>query len=297
MKKVLYIDLHHLAWRAAFAYQNLSYDGKPIGLIYGCLYLLGRYRKEYPLHHTVCCLDAGYKRRERESNAAVKEGIIPESYKENRKKDKDDHYAEMRDDVERQMAILRKVLEWTVIQQVKVPGFEADDVIASYVLNSQFPSVIITSDRDYFQLLEEGVVVDDQLHNRLWDLDSFRDEFGLRAPSQWIDCGALSGDSSDNIFGVPGIGEKWAVKFIKEHGSWRKVVDYFKAMPEALRPKKGQAIVEYEKRIELAFSLKKMDDDVCVPPLQPHPSNREELEKYFRSVEFTSLKDSLNFLT
>lgn len=226
--KYLLIDGNNLAVRAAFANEGLkNADGIPTGVHYGVFQSLINLRQKFPSYNTLIAWDGKSKRRMAESTEAVTKGIIPEAYKENRKKDE---MPQPLKDFYKQAPFLQKGIGQTGLPQIRLPEFEADDVIASYVAalkSSAEDIVMVTSDKDYYQLLDTNV--------RLWDgmkmsevlYDTWKGEWGIE-PSQWVDVGALMGDDGDNIFGVPGWGEKTATKAIKKYGTWEKALEAYR---------------------------------------------------------------------
>jgi len=296
-QKYLFVDLPHLAHRCAYAQQDLTYNDKPVGMMYGVFRSLYKYRQMFPLYHIVLAKDAGHLRRDQESRDAVSKGIIPETYKENRvKKPKDLVKWQM----EQQWDDLDRGLRLTSCQLVIKEGFEADDVIASYVLGCSNSCVIITSDHDYYQLLEPGVVIQDDLRNKKITFKTLQENYGLDAAVQWVDVGALEGDTSDNIFGVPGVGEKTATKLIAEHKSVKNLLEYLHEQMKQGKtlPKKQQAILEYEERVHVAYSLKQMDVDIeGLPELSVRAGFSNEYKEFLEEFGFNSLIKSIDALT
>ena len=123
-----------------------------------------------------------------------------------------------------QLPLIREVLEALDITQIEAPGFEADDVISTLVgkaTSEGWKVIVVTGDRDSFQLIDDDTTVmytrrgisDTVMADEAW----IRERYGI-APTQYLDYAALRGDSSDNLPGVPGVGEKTATKLIAEHG-------------------------------------------------------------------------------
>jgi len=106
-----------------------------------------------------------------------------------------------------------------------VDGYEADDVIGSYceLLKKENKVVTVTSDHDYYQLLDDNVCMWDGMKIEYMTKSSFEEEYGITT-KQHVDVGAFMGDKSDNIFGVPGWGLKTALKRIKKRGTWEQVL-------------------------------------------------------------------------
>lgn len=347
--KYLLIDGNNLAVRAAFANEGLkNADGIPTGVHYGVFQSLINLRQKFPNHKILIAWDGKSKRRMLESTQAVASGIIPEAYKENRKKDE---MPQPLKDFYTQAPFLQKGIGQTGLAQIRLYDFEADDVIASYAKALKVISedvVLVTSDKDYYQLLDQNV--------RLWDgmkmaeitYDNWKSEWGIE-PAQWADVGALMGDDGDNIFGVPGWGEKTATKVIKKFETWKKALEaYHKTYEKARKDypdlkdapngdvqfaylknkksEKGRFIypeitfdmpytgvllafdqdqidaskteimaLMFEKRVELAYSLKKMDDVIDeLPEFEKNPLNREKLNEYFDFYDITTLQGAID---
>lgn len=299
-EKYVFVDLNHLAHRSAYVHQDLTHGSLPVGMMYGVFKSLMKFKRTFPVSHIVLAWDAGHDRRDKESLEGVSQGIVPEAYKENRLKTRGDEKDLVKWQMEQQWDLLHEGLSYTSCQQVQKKGYEADDVICSYVLGCQNSSVIITSDKDYYQLLEPGVSIHDPVHGKEMNLDAFQEEFGLTAPQQWVDVGALSGDTSDNIFGVPGIGEKTAIKLIVEHKSLNNLFKYLHEQKSSgiTLPKRQQAILDHEERVKLAFSLKEMDENIPnLPPLKYCAGDPEKLLRFFERFEFESLYTAVRKLT
>ena len=153
----------------------------------------------------IICWDGGYDERLRISSESVEAGLIQKSYKQERRESHD-----IEDEEEKKMSI---------------KGEEADDIIGSYSVKyaNDFDEILlVTTDKDYFQLLTEKVRIYNSGKNEYRDLQYLKSEYNLDSGAQWIDVGALAGESgptSDTIYGVQGIGYKTAAKLIAEYGS------------------------------------------------------------------------------
>jgi len=226
--KYLLIDGNNLACRCAFANQELtSHDGTSTSVHYGFLNSLIALKEQYTNYQFLIVWDGKSKRRIREASAAVEQRLIASGYKENRDKE---NMPQPLLDFHIQSPYLKKGLYQTGIPQIRLEDFEADDVIASYCkfLKDHYV-VIVTSDKDYFQLLDSHVEMWDGMKQKLFTADVFKKEYGIE-PLQHVDCGALMGDSGDNIFGVPGWGEKTALEAIQKHGTWQAVIEHLKGL-------------------------------------------------------------------
>ena len=250
--KLLIIDGNNLAIRSAFANGELSANvidenkeihpddvldsGErfPTGVFHGFFRSIAMLKRKYPDHYVSVVWDGGNTRRKKLTTPAVSEGLIPEGYKDNRIAE------EPKKEIVnflKQKEPLRKAISLTNIPQIVVAGEEADDVAASYVskyLDVADEIVLYTTDKDYYQLLAPNVVV-------LRDADtvteaSFKGIYGID-PKKWVDVGGFMGDDGDNIFGVPGWGEKTSIATIQQNGSFELAYEAFHKECDGLRLK------------------------------------------------------------
>ena len=180
------------------------------------------------------CWDGGYDERLRISSEAVASGLIPKAYKQERREAHDIEDEEEKKKAQeflRQMRRARELTNFTVVSQLWMNGEEADDLIGSLSVKYQddFDEILlVTTDKDYFQLLNDKTKIYNSGKNEFRDLSYLKQEYDLDNAAQWIDVGALAGESgasSDTIYGVPGIGYKTAAKLIAQYGTLDKLVD------------------------------------------------------------------------
>ena len=279
-RKLLLIDAYSLVYRAFFALPPLSMSsGQPVSAAYGFDRMLNRVLKMEKPTHVVACFDAGIP--------AARLEAVPQ-YKAQR--------PEMPDDLRSQFPIVRRILETLAIPIVEIEGEEADDCIATLAVRAgadAMQSVIVSGDLDLLQLVGDHctVVVTRRGITDMtrFDVAAVKERFGL-APEQLPDYRGLKGDPSDNLPGVPGIGEKTAAKLIAQFGSLENVLAHAdeitpKRIAELLRTHAAQARayrdVSRAKR-DLAIELS-WDASVYRPP----PADR--LNDLYRSLEFRSL--------
>ena len=176
----------------------------------------------------VVCWDGGYNERMRISSQAVADGIVPKSYKQERREAREMEDAEQAlqsQSFVNQIKMSKEILSNTIVAQSSVQGEEADDVIGSLAKKycSQYDKVLlVTTDRDYYQLLDKNIVIYNSGKNEYKDLSFLKKEYNLSSGQQWVDVGALAGESgasSDTIYGVPGIGYLTAAKLIAQYGT------------------------------------------------------------------------------
>jgi 5'-3' exonuclease len=235
--KYLLIDGNNLAIRCAFANEGLKNQiGISTGVHFGILKSLIGLKKKFYDFQFLIAWDSKSKRRMEESRIGVDKGLIPSLYKDNRKKG--DDLPEAIADFYKESDFIKKGIDTLGIPQIMIEGYEADDVIASYAkkLGSENKVIIVTSDRDYWQILSDNVSLWDGMKNIEITKQSWEQEYGLDV-NQVVDMGAFVGDSGDNIFGVPGWGEKTAIKEIRKYGSMEKILDEYKNRYSSLRVK------------------------------------------------------------
>jgi DNA polymerase-1 len=282
--KLVLIDGSNLCFREYFSKKNLSHKGRAVEVIYGGFRSLISYHKKWSDHFRIICWEGGYARRLAESEEGVRKGIIPSSYKQNRRDKRNEPDAEDLTSLFEQIEIFEAMLEKTKTLQVRAKGYEADDVINSYAewaIRHGGEVIIVSSDKDFFQCIQKGVKVYDAMSKEMWDLERFEMEFGY-SPHLWVDKGAIEGEigpSKDNIFGVDGWGRVYANRYVAEHGNIDSILKFLKDKEK--RGKREDVFIEQEERLRLAKSLKRMD---IVPDL-PMPRIKRALnEKDVRSM-------------
>ena len=215
--RLLLLDGHSLAYRAFFALpvENFSTTtGQPTNAVYGFTSMLVNVIREEKPTHIAVAFDV--------SRNTFRSEMFPE-YKANRESSPEAF--------KNQVPLIEEVLSALGVKILKVDGFEADDIIATLKKQAeadQYEVLIVTGDRDSFQLVDEHTTV---LYPRkgMSDLarmtpDAVLEKYGL-TPTQYPDFAALRGDPSDNLPGIPGVGEKTATKWIVEYGSLANLID------------------------------------------------------------------------
>ncbi|MDP9101756.1 MAG: DNA polymerase I [Actinomycetota bacterium] len=283
--RLLLLDGHSLAYRAFFALpvENFSTTtGQPTNAVYGfTAMLINVLRDEHPSHVAVAW-DLGQPTFRHEAFT---------EYKANR--------AETPADFRGQVSLAMEVLEALRVPMVSAPGFEADDVIATLAVEAEsegFEVLIVTGDRDSFQLVSDRVTV---LYNsrgvsdmRRMTPDAVREKYGL-SPEQYPDFAALRGDPSDNLPGIAGLGEKTATKLIQQFGD----LDGLVAHVDEVKGKVGDALRANVAQVVRNRMLTELRRDV---PLHVHPHDlrlgqwdRDEVHKVFDALQFRVLRERL----
>ncbi|MFB7086683.1 DNA polymerase I [Streptomyces sp. NPDC056296] len=251
--RLMLMDGHSLAYRAFFALPAENFTtatGQPTNAIYGFASMLANtLRDEAPTHFAVA-FDVSRKTwRSQEFT----------EYKANRSKTPDEFKG--------QVELIGELLDAMHVQRFAVDGFEADDVIATLATQAEaegFDVLIVTGDRDSFQLVSEHTTV---LYptKGVSELTRFTPEkvfekYGL-TPAQYPDFAALRGDPSDNLPGIPGVGEKTAAKWINQFGSFADLVERV----EEVKGKAGQNLRDHLESVKLNRRLTELERRVELP--------------------------------
>jgi len=207
--------------------------------------------------------------------------------------------AEAPDEFRQQLPLIKEVLDTLGVPTIAIEGHEADDAIATLALRAVeqgMEAVIVTADRDFFQIVRPGIRV---MFNRKgisdivdYDERAVEERFGL-PPEKYLDYVALKGDPSDNIPGVPGVGEKTASRLVQEHGTVEAVL----ANADSLKPKLSESIKAAGDQLMINKELARLqteldleiDPDGCVLGSR----DDEAVRRLFNSLEFRTLLERL----
>ncbi len=209
-----------------------------------------------------------------------------EDYKSNR--------PPMADDMAVQIPKVKEILEALNIKILEKEGYEADDLMGTLAKTAEskgYNVVLVTGDKDFRQLLSPRVQMWDTMRDKVTTHEDLKKEYGLD-PSQFVDVMGLAGDSGDNIPGVNGVGEKTAIKLIKQFGSLEGVLEHLdkvkgKKLKENLSRCKDSAILSKELvRIDCHVPL-----EIDLEDLELGDPDREKLSQIFRDLEFKELWD------
>jgi DNA polymerase-1 len=275
-KKLFLIDGNSLLYRSYYAIQRLSTSqGFPTNAIYGFVNMLRKLiDKETPQYLGVVFDVKGPTVR----HSAFKD------YKAHRKP--------MPEDLEVQVPVVKKVIKALNIPCFEFASYEADDVLASLARKAsaqEIHSVIVTTDKDLFQLVNKTTTVFNPAKEIYLDEKKVKEFFGV-FPSQVVDVLALWGDPSDNIPGVPGIGEKTSKALINEHGSLENLLQ---SLDRLKNPRLKEKIKQNLEKLELSKTLVTIEKELGLKfnleELRLSDPNYEEITRLFRELEFTSL--------
>jgi DNA polymerase I len=285
--KVLLLDGHSLAYRAFFALPDtlVTSSGQVTNAVYGFTAMLIKLLADERPQGIVVCFDRGAPQFRLDRYAEYKAGRAktPDLFKQ-------------------QLPLIREVLESLRIPMVELEGYEADDLLATLTKHAREEGcdvIIVTGDRDILQLVRDGVSVimtrrgiSDVIR---YDASTVQERYGV-APEKWIDFVALKGEASDNLPGVPGVGDKTAAQLINKYGDVEQVI----AHADELTPKLRDAIKKHADQVRINKELGRLLDDVR---LDLDPANlrleawdEEAVRKLFLSLEFRTLHDRLKEL-
>jgi DNA polymerase-1 len=198
-----------------------------------------------------------------------------------------------------QLPLITAVLDVLEIPQLRLEGYEADDLIASIseqAAKAGWEVLLVTGDRDAFQLIDDHLKV---LYTRrgitdvvVADEGYVAERYGIR-PDQYVEYAALRGDTSDNLPGVPGVGEKTATKLVAEHGNLEGIYADLDQQPPRLR----QNLSEHREQVFLNRRLMRLvrdlDIDLDLEAVRRGNWDRDAAKELFESLEFYSLWEDL----
>ncbi|PPR69516.1 MAG: DNA polymerase I, partial [Alphaproteobacteria bacterium MarineAlpha1_Bin1] len=167
------------------------------------------------------------------------------------------------EDLRPQFPLVKQASQAFNLATIEMPGFEADDIIATYARQARESGMsvtIVSSDKDLMQLVGDGVVMHDPMKQRRIGPKQVEEKFGV-GPDRVVDVQALCGDSTDNVPGVPGIGVKTAALLINEYGNLDGVLD---RAEEIKQTKRRQNLVDHADLARISRQLVTLKDDVPV---------------------------------
>ena len=280
VRRVFLIDGSGYIFRAYHALPPLSRsDGTPVGAVLGFANMLAKLLDESlgpgQASHIGVILDAGRR--------TFRNDIYPD-YKA--------HRPPAPEDLVPQFPLIREVARAFNVACVEMKGFEADDVIATYAREAHAAGlevVIISSDKDLMQLVDDGITMFDPMKVRPIGVAEVREKFGVD-PDKVVDVQALAGDSTDNVPGVPGVGVKTAAELITTFGD----LDTLLARASEIRqPKRRERLLENADEARMSRELVRLRNDVPLPEgvetLARREPDLEALLAFLRAQEFKAL--------
>ena len=279
MADIYLIDGSSLVYRSFYAIRDLKTStGQPTNAVYGFTSTLLKLLKDRKPDYVAVFLDM-------KAPTFRHEAFV--EYKANRKP--------MPDELAAQLPLVKKVLEMFGIKFFELAGYEADDLIASSVkkLSAADKRIfIVTGDKDMLQLLDSNIFVLNPSSGSIMDAEKFEKEYGV-TPEKITDIIGLAGDKSDNIPGIEGIGEKTALKLIREFGSTESIFENIeKVSPERLKKKleAGREKVFLGKMLGTLVSDTPLDIDT--EKYGTLPVDYKGLIEMFEKLEFRKLAAS-----
>ena len=283
-RRLFLLDGHSLSYRAFFALPPslATTSGQVTNAVYGFTSMLIKLLAEEHPDYIAVAFDKGPPTVRLEQYAEYKAGR-----------------RETPDEFRQQLPLIHEVVETLRIPIVEVEGYEADDAIATLAVRAQdegIDAVIVTADRDFFQLVRPGITV---LFNRKgisdivrYDEAAITERFGL-PPSKYLEYVALKGDTSDNIPGVPGVGEKTASKLVQDFDTVENLLANTAELKGRIREGIEAAGDDLVRNRELA----RLNDDLDLP-LGPEDCamgewDQEAVRRLFNSLEFRTLFERL----
>src|SRR5271165_3415366 len=202
------------------------------------------------------------------------------------------HRPDPPDDLKPQFKFIREAVQAFDLPCLEQDGYEADDLIATYVreaCEAGATATIVSSDKDLMQLVNDRVVMFDTMKDKKIGRDEVIAKFGV-PPEKVIEVQALIGDSTDNVPGVPGIGVKTAAQLIGEYGDLETLL---KRAPEIRQEKRRQTLIDNADKARLSKMLVTLDDrvklDVPAGALAVHDPDYRRLVAFLKAMEFSSL--------
>jgi DNA polymerase I len=282
------IDGHALAYRAYYALTRGSDtsrwrtgSGEPTAGVFGFTSVLLRILEQENPDYLAVAFDTG---------KTFRDDIFPD-YKGTREK--------MPDDLAIQIERMRQLVDAFNIPRLEMEGFEADDVlgsIASQAVNLGLGVKIFTGDRDLLQLVEKRIIVNlpgkSLADARDYLPDDVKEYLGVQ-PEQVIDYKALVGDTSDNIPGVAGIGQKTAESLLEEYNTLDEIYAHLDDLPKGTRKKLEEGKESAYLSQKLATIVTNLQIPLDLEKARPAHFNPHEVEAMFRELEFRSLMKRL----
>jgi DNA polymerase-1 len=285
MAKVMLLDGNSLAYRAFFALPTdmATASGQVTNAVFGFTSMLVNLLKD----HKPDSIAVAFDRPE----PTFRHEMITD-YKAGR--------AETPDILKQQMGLVRQVVETLNLPLLEIAGFEADDILATLATQAKDHGddvIIVTGDRDVYQLVEDPHIK--VLYNRrgvsdyvLYDEAGIFERTGVK-PSQYVDYAAMRGDPSDNLPGIPGVGEKTAAKLINQYGNLDGIFEHVDEQTPKLRSNLKDHEAQARSNAAAMPLIKDVPLAVDLDELKMRPYDVEATKQLFNFLEFRSLWDRL----
>ncbi len=282
-KKLFLLDAYALIFRSYYAFirnPRINSKGLNTSAIFGFVNTLEEVlKKEEPSHIAVVFDPPGPTfRNEMYSEYKANRDATPE-------------------DIKKAVPYIKDILKAYNIPVIEEEGYEADDVVGSLAriaAEKDFTVYMMTSDKDYAQLVTDKVYMykprrSGEKENTVMKVDDVLEKFSIKSPEQVIDILALWGDSSDNVPGAPGVGEKTAIKLIDQFGSVENLLDN----TDQLKGKQKEKIEANKKQILLSKKLVTIEQEVPLNVdftlMKRQDPDKEQMKSLFGELEFNTL--------
>ena len=281
MSKLLLLDGHSLAYRAFYALPTdlATSSGQVTNAVYGFTSMLIKVVGDEHPDHLAVAFDTAAPTFRKEKDATYKAGRkeTPDLFKS-------------------QLPLIRQVLDALAVPVLEVDGVEADDVIATLAERAAgegMDVIVVTGDRDSYQLVRDPHIR--VLYNKrgvsdyaLYDEAGIVERTGVTS-AQYPEYAALRGDTSDNLPGVPGIGEKTAAKLVNAYGNLEGIFEHLEVLP----PKQRQNLAEFHDQVfhnrEMSILEREVPVEVAVEDLHIGGWDHETVKVLFQQLEFRTL--------
>jgi DNA polymerase-1 len=270
------IDGNSYIYRAFYAIRGLSTStGFPTNAIYGFTNMVLKILREKNPDYFAVVFD---------SSEPTERHKTYEAYKA--------HRPTMPDELKPQIPFIKEIIDAFRIHTIEIAGYEADDLLGAIARKAEKEGLdvyIVTGDKDLCQVISPRIKLYDSMRDKITEEKDIIERFGVK-PSRIPEVLALMGDTSDNIPGVPGIGEKTAVRLLKEFGNLKNLIENYSRIK---KPKLRTIISENIDNIRLSQALATIDSnislEISIKDLKPREPEWARLLELFRKFEFRSL--------
>lgn len=276
-EKICLVDGSGYIFRAFYGLPPMTApDGTPVNAVYGFTNMFMKLSTKFDCNYNLVLFDAKRKN--------FRNDIFPD-YKGTRK--------DPPEELVPQFPIIREVVDVLNLNHLEIEGYEADDLIATYAkqaLDAGMEVIVVSADKDLMQLIRPGVTFYDPMKDKFFTPEDVKEKFGVY-PEKVVDVQALSGDSTDNIPGVPGIGPKTAAELVNTFGSLSGVLAH---AGEIKQNKRREILLANIDNAKISLELVTLKNDVPVenpvPYYKFHCPDLAVVQNFVEKYGFSSLK-------